>query len=104
MLEQDENENGSHIFQMHENFRLIATQNPNNDSFLGKREELPKKLLQEFNIIDFPSLFKNELKYIVKEIANNNNYKNLDLIDKILNYIMIGVNQMNLKLVPNYLL
>ena len=83
MLEQDENENGSHIFQMHENFRLIATQNPNNDSFLGKREELPEKLLQEFNIIDFPSLSKNELKYIVKEIANNNNYKNLNLIDKI---------------------
>ena len=77
MLEQDENENGSHIFQMHENFRLIATH------FLGKREELPKKLLQEFNIIDFPSLFKNELKYIVKEIANNNKYEDLDLIDKI---------------------
>ena len=61
-LEQEENEDGSNFFPMHENFRLIATQNPNNASYICKREELPEKLLQLFNIIYFPALTEMEMK------------------------------------------
>ena len=80
VLEQEENENGSHIFEMNKNFRLIATQNPNKDSFIGKREELPEKLLQEFNIINFPSLSKKELEEISIKIAEKNGYNDYEII------------------------
>lgn len=83
IIEQDENTNGGHIFKMHENFRLIATQNPNDSSFICKRGELPEKLLQQFNVIYFPSMKKEELKYIATEIAKQNGYEDEKIIEGI---------------------
>ena len=97
MIEQDENENGGHIFHMHENFRLIATQNPNDNSFLCKREELPEKLLQQFNIIYFPSLEKEEINFISKEIAKKNGYNNEEIINGITDLHYEWVNSENSK-------
>lgn len=86
VIEQEENEaDGSHTFPMHENFRLVATQNPNDISYITKREDLPEKLLQLFNIINFPSLTKEEIKEISKQIAKKNNYKNETVINEIAN-------------------
>lgn len=86
VLEQDENEkDGSNVFQIHENFRLIATQNPNDTSYICKREDLPEKLLQLFNVIYFPALTKNEIKEISKKIAEKNEYKNNIIIEEIAN-------------------
>ena len=75
ILEQDENSDGSHIFNMHEKFRLIATQNPNNISYISKREELPEKLLKMFNIVYYPALTEKEIKDISLKIAKKNNFK-----------------------------
>ena len=72
ILDQEE---GSFSYAMHDKFRLIATQNPNNTSFICKREELPEKLLQLFNIVYFPSLTQEEIKKISIEIATQNGYK-----------------------------
>ena len=80
MIEQEENEKGSHFFPMHPNFKLIATQNPNNNSFLSKREELPEKLMHHFNVINFPSLTESELEEIVEEIAKKNEYNDKGVI------------------------
>ena len=86
LLEQEENEvDKSNIFPMHENFRLIATQNPNNISYICKREELPEKLLQLFNIINFPALTDQEIKEIAKKIAKKNNYKDEKIVEEIAN-------------------
>ena len=86
VLEQEENKkDGSNTFPMHENFRLIATQNPNDTSYICKREELPEKLLQLFNIIYFPALTKKEITDIAKNIAKKNNYKNEKIIEEIVN-------------------
>ena len=86
VLEQDENEkDGSNVFQMHEDFRLIATQNPNDTSYICKREDLPEKLLQLFNVIYFPALTKNEIKEISKKIAEKNEYKKNIIIEEIAN-------------------
>ena len=84
IIEQDENTNGRHIFKMHKNFRLIATQNPNDSSFICKRRELPEKLLQQFNVIYFPSMEKEELKYIAKEMAKQNGYEDENIIEGII--------------------
>ena len=83
ILEQDENKDGSNIFKMHKNFRLVATQNPNDISYICKREDIPEKLLQLFNIINFPALTDKEIKEIAKKIAKKNNYQNEEVINAI---------------------
>ena len=84
VLEHDENtKDASNIFPMHKKFRLVATQNPNDISYICKREDIPEKLLQLFNIINFPSLTDKEIKEIAKEIAKKNNYENEEVIDAI---------------------
>ena len=83
LIEQDENEKGGHFFPIHKNFKLIATKNPNNNSYIRKREELPEKLLQQFNISHFPSLSKGELKEIASEIAKKNGYNNISITKRI---------------------
>lgn len=83
ILEQDENKDGTKIFPMHKDFRLVATQNPNDISYICKREDIPEKLLQLFNIINFPALTEKEIKEIAKKIAKKNNYDNEEVIDAI---------------------
>ena len=84
VLEQEENKvDGSNTFHMHKNFRLIATQNPNDISYICKREELPEKLLQLFNIIYFPALTNIEIEEIAEKIAEKNNYKNIKVVKEI---------------------
>ena len=50
--------------QMGEGFNLIATQNPNKGLFANKRQDLGKKFLSRFHIINFDSFQKEELYQI----------------------------------------
>lgn len=59
---------------MHKNFALIATLNPNKGAFAGKRNELGLELLSRFQKIHFPDISKNEMKKIVFGIAKNKEY------------------------------
>lgn len=54
---------------MHENFRLIATQNPNKGLFAHKRQDLGTKFLSRFQVINFPAFTKNELIGIAQGLA-----------------------------------
>lgn len=65
-------------YKMHENFRLVATQNPNTDKFAAKREELTEKLLSRFQVIEFPAFQIDELKKIAVGIANANKFYGTD--------------------------
>lgn len=54
---------------MHENFRLVATQNPNKGLFSNKRQDLGIKFLSRFQVINFPELTKTELLKIAKGLV-----------------------------------
>ena len=53
------------LIPMHENFRLFATQNPDNGFFKGKREKLSPALIDRFTTKVFEEFPKNELTEIV---------------------------------------
>ena len=55
--------------EMGEGFNLIATQNPNKGLFANKRQELGKKFLSRFHVINFDSFQKNELLEIAKGLG-----------------------------------
>ena len=59
---------------MHENFCLIATQNPNKGGFVGKRQELEKEFLSRFQKIYFNEIEIDEMKEIAIGIAKNIGY------------------------------
>ena len=59
--------------QMGEGFNLIATQNPNRGLFANKRQELGKKFLSRFHIINFDSFEKDELYEIAKGLGEKKN-------------------------------
>ena len=59
--------------EMGENFNLIATQNPNKGLFANKRQELGKKFLSRFHVINFDSFQKNELLEIAQGLGVNYN-------------------------------
>ena len=57
---------------MGKGFNLIATQNPNKGLFANKRQELGKKFLSRFHIINFDSFQKDELYQIAKGLGSKN--------------------------------
>jgi len=74
-----------------EGFCLIATQNPNKDNYINKRQNLSHSFLSHFQVIKFPSFDIEELKKIANDLfisfnngekgdENDNNFLN-DLID-----------------------
>ena len=56
---------------MGKGFNLIATQNPNKGLFANKRQELGKKFISRFHIINFDSFQKEELYEIAKGLGEN---------------------------------
>ena len=65
-------------YPMHENFGIIATQNPNKGAFANKRQDLGVGFLSRFQKINFPNFSKEELINITKGLAKQNNYKGED--------------------------
>jgi midasin (ATPase involved in ribosome maturation) len=76
-------------FQMHKNFGIIATQNPNKGLYANKRRDLGIGFLSRFQRINFPNITEDELKEIAKGLAKQNNYKgNNDILDDIFKFHM----------------
>lgn len=69
-------QNNGEVIQinMHPNFCLIATQNPNKGKFAGKRQDLGVKFLSKFTIIEFPGFTENELLEIANGLAEGFGY------------------------------
>ena len=64
-------------------FCLIATQNPNRDNYINKRQHLSKSFLSHFQIIKFPPFEIEELKEIAENLFKSfNNNKEGDEKDK----------------------
>ena len=64
-------------------FCLIATQNPNRDNYINKRQHLSKSFLSHFQIIKFPPLEIDEIKEIAENLFKSfNNDKEGDEKDK----------------------
>ena len=61
-------------YNMHPNFGIIATQNPNKGAFANKRQELGVGFLSRFQKINFPNFTKEELVDIAKGLAKQNKY------------------------------
>ena len=61
--------------QMGKGFNLIATQNPNKGLFANKRQELGKKFLSRFHVINFDNFQKEELYEIAKGLGENTSPK-----------------------------
>jgi midasin (ATPase involved in ribosome maturation) len=61
-------------YKMHENFSLIATQNPNTGAFANKRQDLGIEFLSRFQKICFPEFEPEELKDIAIGLAECNKY------------------------------
>ena len=59
--------------QMGKGFNLIATQNPNKGLFANKRQDLGKKFLSRFHIINFDSFQKEELYLIAEGLGDKYN-------------------------------
>ena len=74
---------------MHENFGIIATQNPNKGAFANKRQELGIGFLSRFQKINFPNFSESELIDIAKGLAEQNGYKgNIDILKDIVRFHM----------------
>ena len=66
-----------------EGFCLIATQNPNRDNYMNKRQHLSKSFLSHFQIIKFPPFEIEEIKEIAENLFKSfNNDKEGDEKDK----------------------
>ena len=61
-------------YKKHENFALIATQNPNKGAYIGKRQELTLEFLSRFQKIYCEEIEINEMKEIAMGIAKNLEY------------------------------
>ena len=59
--------------EMGKGFNIIATQNPNKGLFANKRQDLGKKFLSRFHVINFESFQKDELYQIAKGLGDKNN-------------------------------
>ena len=70
-------------YKKNPNFALVATQNPNKGTFIGKRQELGPEFLSRFQKIYFPDISKEEMQEIALGIARNVEYlKSNDKNDK----------------------
>ena len=58
--------------EMGKGFNLIATQNPNKGLFANKRQDLGKKFLSRFHVINFDNFQKEELYQIAKGLGEKN--------------------------------
>ena len=63
-------------YKQNPNFRIIATQNPNDGKFQMKRETLATKFLSRFIPVEFPEIKKDELFVIAQKQAEHFDYKN----------------------------
>ena len=69
--------------KIHPDFIIVARQNPKIKGFTNQRDELSKKFISRFTVVEFPSFEINELRVIVKGIAEKNNYTKKDIVQKI---------------------
>jgi midasin (ATPase involved in ribosome maturation) len=69
--------------KMHENFIIVATQNPKIDGFSNQRDELSQKFISRFTVVEFPSFEIEELRNIAKGIAEKNKYKKSEIVKQI---------------------
>ena len=61
-------------YNMHKNFCLIATQNPNKGNFIKKRNDLKNKFLSRFQIITFKEFSEKELLEICEKMMTKEKY------------------------------
>jgi MoxR-like ATPase len=73
-------------YPMHKDFRLIATQNPNEGRFAVKRENLTAKFLSRFSPVEFPEITKAELLAIARGQARHFRYQNVQVISQLINF------------------
>ena len=74
---------GLKTFRRHENFRIVATQNPKIGSFSRMRDRLSSKFLETFQVIEFPEFSPEELSQIAHLASEKQNYKNEKIIEQI---------------------
>lgn len=73
--------------EMSKGFCLVATQNPNKEYFIGKRQDLGLKFLSRFQVINFPELEKEELLTIAEGLAEKFKYNDSqDLIEVLVDF------------------
>ena len=71
--------------KMGKGFNLIATQNPNKGLFANKRQDLGKKFLSRFHVINFDSFQKEELYQIAKGLGNEKQISE-DVLRELVNF------------------
>ena len=74
---------GLKTFERHENFKIVATQNPKIGAFSKTRDRLSAKFLETFQVIEFPELSSEELSQIAKRAAKKQKYENDKIIDQL---------------------
>ncbi|KAK8886006.1 hypothetical protein M9Y10_041465 [Tritrichomonas musculus] len=73
-------------YKEHDEFRIIATQNPNDGRFMMKRENLASKFLSKFTSVEFPEIPSDELYEIAKKQAELYDFKNDDFIKDLIQF------------------
>ena len=71
---------------MHKDFRVIATQNPNKGLFANKRQNLGIKFYSRFQVIEFPAFTEGELLLIGNGLAEKFGYNNHDVINDLVKF------------------
>ena len=74
---------GLKTFERHQNFRIVATQNPKSGAFSTTRDRLSTKFLETFQVVEFPEFTAEELSKIAHKAAKKKSYKNDKVIDQI---------------------
>ena len=82
-IKQDVRGCGTIIKKMHPDFTIVAAQNPKMEGFINQRDEISQKFISRFTVVEFPAFEIDELKNITKGIAEKNNYKKIEIINKI---------------------
>jgi hypothetical protein len=74
--------------ERHPNFRLFATQNPNNGFFKGKREKLSQALLNRFTLVLFRELPEEEWLIIVRKQLEASKFGKLEIAAEVANILV----------------
>lgn len=82
-IEQDVRGCGKIVKKIHPDFIIVATQNPKTEGFTNQRDEISQKFISRFTVVEFPAFEIDELRNIAKGIAEKNNYKNIEIVNKI---------------------
>jgi midasin (ATPase involved in ribosome maturation) len=88
ILSFDCNGRGYVNISMHDNFSIIATQNPNKGEFARKRQDLGAGFLSRFEKIYFPNFEKSELIEITKKLVKSTFKDKIPLDDNLLEDIV----------------